>query len=107
MKKKIQYESLMDGFKEQYINSGVMNIPSEVIDLILKSYFSAKIEELKNGNVIVEPLGESRITARRTNSQSNHGFNSKVVTVLDKSINSEICDKVSKDMDFFNQLKCD
>lgn len=107
MRNRVSVDKLIEKFKSQYIDTGILNVPIEVVKIIITSYNNTKAEELKKGSIIIEPFGESKVTVRKTNSIANNGLSAKVVTVLDKSLNSEICNKANSDLNYLNSLKCD
>lgn len=107
MRNRISTDKLLENFKSKYLDTGIINVPMEVVKIIISSYNENKIEEFKKGSIIIEPFGESKVTVRKTNSMANNGLSAKVVTVLDKSLNVEICNKANSDLNYLNSLKCD
>lgn len=107
MRNRISTDKLIEKFKSQYLDTGILNIPIEVVKIIINFYNDNKIEELKKGSIISEPFGESKVTIRKTNSMSNNGLSAKVVTTLNTSLNVEICNKANSDSNYLNSLKCD
>lgn len=107
MRNRISTDKLLENFKSQYLDTKILNVPIEVVKIIIDSYNNSKIDELKKGSIIVEPFGETRITIRKTNSSANNGLSAKAVTVLNKSLNVDICNKANSDSNYLNTFKND
>ena len=83
----------------------VINLQEDVILLIVSRYLHLKSEYLQKGFIVDEPEGESMMTARRTNSEKNSGYSTKIVTNLSPDLNKKFCDKFVTDNSLFENFR--
>lgn len=89
MRVKVSYEEIIKEVAEG--SREILNLPEDVIELLILRYLKTKSELLQSGKIVSEPIGDSMITARRTNSERNGGYSAKITTALSPEINHLLC----------------
>lgn len=86
---KILHSAIIAEISEEF--EEVLNIPSEIIELIVLKYLKERFSHLKNGDIVKELEGTSSLIVRRTNSEKNGGYATKIITRLNPEVNEELC----------------